>query len=54
MGNEVFLLEKQGKFGNNITFIFNIKTKDGGRTWETRRESIAFEDTILRKYNFHQ
>ena len=30
MGNEVFLLEKQGKSRNIITILFNIKTKDGG------------------------
>ena len=54
MGNEVFLLEKQGKSRNIITILFNIKTKDGGRTWETRSESIAFKDTTLRKGNFHE
>ena len=54
MGNEFFLLEKQGKSRNNITILFNIKTKDGGRTWETRSESIAFKDTTLRKGNFHK
>ena len=54
MGNEVFLLEKQGKSRNIITILFNIKTKDGGRTWETRSESIAFKDTTLRKGNFHK
>ena len=54
MGNEVFLLEKQGKSRNIITILFNIKTKDGGRTWETISESIAFKDTTLRKCNFHK
>ena len=54
MGNEVFLLEKQGKTRNIITILFNIKTKDGGRTWETRSESIAFKDTTLRNGNFHK
>ena len=39
---------------NNITILFNIKTKDGGRIWKTRRESIAFKDTTLRKDNFHK
>lgn len=54
MGNEVFLLEKQGKSQNIITILFNIKTKDGGRTWETRSESIAFKDTTLRKGNIRK
>lgn len=27
MGNEVFLLEKQGKLRNNLTGLYNIKTK---------------------------
>ena len=52
--NEGFEREKQGKFRNNITILFNIKTKDGGRIWKTRRESIAFKDTTLRKDNFHK
>ena len=52
--NEGFEREKQGKFRNNITILFNIKTKDGGRTWETRSESIAFKDTTLRKSTFHK
>ena len=54
MENEVFLLEKQGKFRNIITILFNIKTKDGGRTWKTRREPVAFKDTTLRKSTFHK
>ena len=53
MGNEAFLLEKRRKFRNNLTDLYNIKTKRRGRAWKTRRESIAFKDTILRKYNFH-
>lgn len=52
--NEGFEREKQEKFRNNITILFNIKTKDGGRIWKTRRESIAFKDTTLRKDNFHK
>ena len=54
MGNEVFLLEKQGKSRNIITILFNIKTKNGGRTWKTRREPVAFKDTTLRKGTFHK
>ncbi len=53
MKNEVFLLEKRQKFRNNLTHLHNIKTKQRGRAWKNRRESIAFKDTILRKYNFH-
>ena len=52
--NEGFEREKQGKFRNNITILFNIKTKDGGRTWKTRREPVAFKDTTLRKSTFHK
>ena len=52
--NEGFERERQGKFRNNITILFNIKTKDGGRTWKTRRESVAFKDTTLRKITFHK
>ena len=51
--NEVFLREKRGKFRNKLTILLYIKTKRRGRVWKIRRESIAFEDTILRKYNFH-
>ena len=51
--NEGFEREKQGKFRNNITILFNIKTKDGGRTWKTRIETVAFKNTTLIKDNFH-
>ena len=49
---EGFEREKHGKFRNNITVLSNIKTKDGGRTWKTRRESIAFKDTTQRRTAF--
>ena len=52
--NEGFEREKHGKFRNNITILSNIKTKDGGRIWKTRREPAAFKDTNLRKDNFHK
>ena len=45
--NEGFEREKQGKFRNNITILFNIKTKDGGRIWKTRRESVALNQNPL-------
>ena len=41
------------KFRNKLTKLFNTKTRWRGRAWKTRRESVAFEDTILRKHNFH-